>query len=760
MDFMNLVAKLTLDDSDYQSKVGGLASGLGKAAKVGGAAIAAASGAVVAFGKSSVDAGMDFDKAMAQVAATSGKSVDEIGELRDFALEMGSSTAFSATEAAEALNYMALAGYDANTSMEMLPTVLNLAAAGGMDLASASDMVTDAQTALGLSLDETRTMVDEMAKTSSTTNTSVSQLGAAFLTIGGNAKTLKGGTAELSQVLGILADNGIKGSEAGTHLRNILLNLTPKTDEAAAAWESLGVKAYDANGNLRSMDEIFGDLSQSLDGMTSEERTNKLSAMFNKTDLAAVNALLDTESDRWDEVAGAIDGATGSAEAMANTQLDNLSGDVTLFKSALEGAQIAMSDQLTPTLRDFVQLGTEGLSDVTKAFREDGIEGAMTAVGTWLSNALAQITETLPKVVEAGAKLLTSLIDGITQNIPQIMKAAVQIILSLVQAIVQNLPKIIEAGIQAILEFRKGLAEALPDLIPTIVDAVLTIVETLIDNIDMLVDSGIQIILALAEGLIKALPKIIEKVPVIIEKLVKAFVDSIPKIAEAGVKLLTGLIKNLPNIISGILQALPSLISGIVRGILSTVGTIAAAGVQLFVSLVSQLPKIISSIVNKIPEIIKAIVGGFKDGFSDIVSVGKELLEGLGKGIVNGVKGVVEKAKNAAKSILNAVKGFFGVASPSKEFAEIGGYLMEGMATGINNNLSMVSDALGNLQTAVDANIPEMSFNAEGNAGAVRVIDGMTFNIYGAANQNVRELADAVADRFQTLVEMRSAVWA
>ena len=302
-------------------------------------------------GVASLKAGADFDTAMSQVAATSGKTVDEIGDLRDFAIEMGSTTAFSATQAAEGLNYMALAGYDAEESMAMLPTVLNLAAAGAMELGAASDMVTDAQTALGLTMDETTTMVDQMAKTASTTNTSVSQLGEAILTIGPTAKSLSGGTKELSQVLGLLADNGIKGSEAGTHLRNIMLSLTPQTDAAAAAWDQLGVSAYDADGNLRPLQDTFNDLQKAMAGMSSEERTKMLSKMFNKTDLASVNALLDTNATRWNEVGFAIDDAGGAAEQMADTQLDNLQGSLTLLKSALEGAGIAISDVLAPVVR-------------------------------------------------------------------------------------------------------------------------------------------------------------------------------------------------------------------------------------------------------------------------------------------------------------------------------------------------------------------------------------------------------------------------
>lgn len=309
----------------------------------------------------SVQTGMGFDSAMSQVAATMGKTTAEIAELRDYAKEMGAETAFSATQSAEALNFMALAGYDANTSMKMLPNVMNLAAAGGMELARASDMITDSQTALGLSLSETETLVDQMAKTSSTTNTSVSQLGDAMLTIGGTAKTLSGGTEELNQVLGIMADNGIKAGEAGTHLRNIILAMQPTTKDAIAAFDELGFSAYDSQGDLREMSDIFGELSEKTADMTSQERQDIIGKIFNKTDLSTVNALLDTSAGRWDEVAEAIDGADGAAKAMADTQLDNLQGDITLMQSAFEGLQIAISDEVTPDLRELVQTATKGL---------------------------------------------------------------------------------------------------------------------------------------------------------------------------------------------------------------------------------------------------------------------------------------------------------------------------------------------------------------------------------------------------------------
>lgn len=318
----------------------------------------AGTAAVAAFGIASVKSGAEFDAAMSQVAATMGTTVDDIQNLRDFAKEMGATTAFSATQAAEALNYMALAGYDANTSMQMLPTVLNLAAAGGIELALASDMVTDAQSAFGLSLEETAAMVDQMASASNKSNTSVAQLGEAMLTIGATARNLSGGTQELSTVLGVLADNSIKGAEGGTHLRNIILSLQTPTDDAAKALDDLGVAVYDSDGNMRSLIDIMGDMRNGLDGMDQASQDAIKSGIFNKTDLAAVNALLETSQDRFTELSSAIGDSAGAAKKMAGTQLDNLSGDITLLKSAFEGFQIALSEKLMPVAREVVQFIT------------------------------------------------------------------------------------------------------------------------------------------------------------------------------------------------------------------------------------------------------------------------------------------------------------------------------------------------------------------------------------------------------------------
>ena len=222
-----------------------------------------------------------------------------------------------------------------------------------MDLATASDMVTDASSALSLSQAETVAMVDQMAAASAKSNTSVEQLGSAMLTVGGTAKVLKGGTTELSTALGILADNGTKGAEGGTALRNILTSI--QGDKFEDTFGEMGVQAYDAQGKLRSLKDIFGDMSVALDGLTDEQKTDIINKTFNARDLKNVNALLGTSADRWNELGAAIEDSEGAAQQMADTQLDNLAGDITLLQSAFEGLKIQVSEGLTPTFRTLVQ---------------------------------------------------------------------------------------------------------------------------------------------------------------------------------------------------------------------------------------------------------------------------------------------------------------------------------------------------------------------------------------------------------------------
>ena len=358
-------ASKTNQTLDKIGEVGGKLEAVGGKITDVGKKVTVVSTAVTAMGGAAVKTAADFESSMSQVQATmgitkdsmsevDGQSVNTMDTLSDLAKKMGSETAFSASECAEALNYIALAGYDTQEMCDTLPTVLNLAAAGNIDLASASDMVTDAMSALGMETSDADKMVDQMAKTASSTNTSVGQLGEGILTIGATAKSIKGGTAELNTALGILANNGIKGAEGGTHLRNVILSLQNPTDKAASQMEALGVSVFDSEGNMRSLNDILGDLNTSMDGMTAEEKANIISKIFNKTDLSSVNALLANTGDTWDELQTSIENSGGAAQQMADTQLDNLSGQLTILKSAVEGFAISIGETLMPMVKNIV----------------------------------------------------------------------------------------------------------------------------------------------------------------------------------------------------------------------------------------------------------------------------------------------------------------------------------------------------------------------------------------------------------------------
>ena len=647
------------------SLTSGIKSAFGSIGKITAGALTAATTAATAFGKKAVAAGMEFDKTMSQVAATMGVTVDEITDLRDFAQYMGSTTVFSATEAAEALNYMALAGYDAEQSMSMLPNVLNLAAAGGFDLARASDMVTDASSALGLDMEQTTVLVDQMARAASKTNTSVEQLGDAILTIGGTAQFMSGGTEELVSVLGILADSGIKGAEAGTHLRNMLLKLSSPTADGASALKALGVSIYNAEGEMREMPDIFGDMSAALSELTDEEQVKALSDIFNTRDIAAAQALLKKESAEWENLTGVILEAHGAAEQMSETQLDNLSGSVTLFKSALEGAYIAVSDELSPALQQVVSFGATSLGSLTAAFKESGIMGAMTELGNILQTATTALLAYLPMLFEVGGQILSSILAGIVAALPTIIDALPQFLsmfmtlfMDVASAIVTFLPQILGVIIQA-----------LPELIPQFVSGIVALMVLLLQGYSDLI-----------EPVVAALPDILTA-------LVTAFFENLPILINGIIQLVEKIVENLPEILQAIWDAIVLAWDGWIAPALDEVGQFLADVWQDIVNffapmaewidrnVIQPISNFFSGMVRWIDQnVIQPIAGFFRGLWQGIVNAWNtvigpwlEIARRAWMIIKEGAQGAWEGIKNIwitvsgwfNQKIVQPVKGFF-----------------------------------------------------------------------------------------------------
>ena len=494
--------------------------------------------------QSSVGVGMTFDASMSQVAATMGTTVDQISNLTKVAKEMGSTTKFTATQAADALNYLALAGYDANKAAEVLPSVLNLAAAGGMDLAYASDLVTDAMASLNIEANKQN--VDEfgnkLAMAASKANANVAQLGEAILTVGGTADNLKGGTTELTTALGLLANVGIKSAEGGTHLRNIILALQSPTDDAAKKMQALGLQVYDAQGNMRGLDEILGDLNAAMQGMTQGQKDSIINQLFNKTDLAAVNGLLAAQGEQWDTLAAQIDAADGAMGQMAETQIDNLQGAMTILSSAFEGLQLAVYDELEPTLTDVVKWGTDCISQLSTALTEGGPEAMMQAAGEILSDLASGIAEQLPGLMTTGVEIITQLAEDIVAATPAMLDTAAEVLGALVQ----------------------GIIDAIPDLITSATEVVTGFVDYLGDNADAIVDAGVQLMESLVTGIANNLPALITSAAGLIAKFAAALIEHLPDILSCGAELLAtlaqGIVRSLENLAEAALACIAKLI--------------------------------------------------------------------------------------------------------------------------------------------------------------------------------------------------------
>lgn len=363
---------------------------------------------------SATETGVTFEASMSQVAATMGITTKEIQNgsesyeiLNKAAQDCGKATMFSASQSAEALNYLALAGYDAEKAAATLPKVLNLAAAGGLDLAYASDLVTDSMAALGLETKQLDLYIDEMAKTSQKSNTSVAQLGEATLVCAGTVALTDQKLDAMNTALGVLANNGLKGAEGGTHLRNVLLSLSAPMDKAADAINDLGLRVYDSKGKMRDLNAIMVDMNKLMSDMTQQEKTKLISTIFNKTDIAAVNALLKSTNGEYADLNDQIKDCSGAAQAMADTLNNNLKGKVTILQSALEGLGITTYNLFDDDMKSAVDSATDAVGRL-----QDEIDNG--ELGVSMRNMSEALGEFAENAIGAAEKALPALIDGLT----------------------------------------------------------------------------------------------------------------------------------------------------------------------------------------------------------------------------------------------------------------------------------------------------------------------------------------------------------
>lgn len=319
-------------------------------------------GGITALGTAAVKTGADFDAAMSKVAAVSGATGDDLQALRDKAREMGSQTKFSASEAAEAMNYMAMAGWKTEDMLSGIEGVMNLAAASGEDLATTSDIVTDALTAFGLTAADSAHFADVLAAASSNANTNVSMMGETFKYAAPVAGSLGFSVEDTAEAIGLMANAGIKSTQAGTSLRSIMTALAGDVKFCGESIGEVEIQTTNADGSMRELSDILADCRVAFAGLSESEQASAAQALVGKNAMSGFLALMNAAPADIEKLSGAISDCDGTSLSMAETMQDNLAGQLTILKSQLEELAISFSDILMPAIRSIVS-HIQGLVD-------------------------------------------------------------------------------------------------------------------------------------------------------------------------------------------------------------------------------------------------------------------------------------------------------------------------------------------------------------------------------------------------------------
>lgn len=624
--------------SSSTSKIGGAFKTVGKVAKT---AMAAGSAAAVAFTKTSIDSGMNFDTAMSQVAATMGTTVDKIENVKAKAEEMGRTTKYTATEAAEGMNILAQAGLSADEQISGIGTVLNLASAGAMSLEESASYTAGAVKGFGDSMGNASYYADLMAKGATLANTNVRGLGEAF---SGSAATAKNyGQAADSVTLSLLrlAEQNVTGSEASTALNRAMADLYTPTDDASKALDQLKVSAYKTNGEAKDFNDLVDELNGSLQGMTAEQKNNALATIFTTQGLQAFNKMTASSDATVQKFWKGIQDSSGSAAQQAATQLDNLKGDITLLSSATEGLELGFYNTFSGAIRGAIKGVTSEVSGLAEAMESGGISGALSKLAQDAINFSGQ----LPGLTKIGGDLINGLISSVTQNSGSITTAVGQLLNNLASTISTGLNVFTSVGVNLLTTIASGMTQGIPTFLGQALPMLTQFTKSLRSNAGKLINAGLALIQNIAQGLINSIPVLIAYVPTIITNLAGIINDNAPKILATGVTIIT-------NLAIGLVRAIPLLIANLPKIITAIVSIFTAFNwFSLGKNIVTGIIKGVKNLPSLLKTAAKNAVNGFKGAFK-------------GNGILSAVKGAFTKIPSAVKSIftkaVSLVKSFPG----------------------------------------------------------------------------------------------------
>jgi TP901 family phage tail tape measure protein len=653
--------------------------------KVAAGVAAAATAAVAGIAVKSIQEFAKFDEQLNKSLAIMGDVSEAMrGNMAEAAREVARTTTFSADQAAESFFFLASAGLDAEQAVAAMPQVAKFAQAGMFDMALATDLATDAQSALGMSskdasenLANLTRITDVFVRANTLANTSVEQLAVAFTTKAGTAlKTVGKDVEEGAAALALFADQGVKGEIAGTQLTNTIFGLSDRALKAPAAFEKLGVAVFDAEGNMRNFADIADDLGVAFDGMTKEQQLAELGALgFTKQARAGV-LMLAGQGDKIRDYESALRDAAGFTQDVASKQLMTPTAQFALLGSAMNDVAIEIGSFLTPSLgqlafslADLINFGLEPFT----AFLETKIKPAVDFASFMIGDFFARISEGSFTVKGAAESIVETIVDFFTgDGLKNLLQGFVEMRSAILGAFVEVVPLILNA----IIEMLPAIVELLLDMVPTLLD-------TAVKTFMALVDAAIEVLPTLLETLLDMLPEILDTI-----------IGMLPDIIDSAIELFTGLITALVDVIPKLIQAIIDVYPDIMDAIIDALPQLIEAGFELFTGLVTAIleatPDIIDAIIELIPQMVTALL----DNIPKLVDAGFEIIKGLAKGMVDNIPRLLgEAAKSIGETLTNGVKKAFKIQSPSRVFMDIGTDVVTGLEEGITDNLRMLENA-------------------------------------------------------------------
>jgi TP901 family phage tail tape measure protein len=660
---------------------------------------------VVGLGTAAVKTAADFDSAMSKVAAVSGATGSDLEALRDKAREMGEKTKFSASEAAEAMNYMAMAGWKTEDMLSGIEGVMNLAAASGEDLATTSDIVTDALTAFGLTAKDSGHFADILAAASSNANTNVSMMGETFKYCAPIAGALGFSAEDTAEAIGLMANAGIKGSQAGTSLRTIMNNLSGEVKICGSSIGEVTVATTNADGSMRDLSDILADCRTAFSGLSESEKAAAAESLVGKNAMSGFLALMNAGEADITKLSSAIDNCDGSAASMAETMNDNLAGQLQILKSQLEELAISFGELLMPAIRTIVgwiQKFVDWLNSMDEGTRKVIVTIALVAaaigpiliiVGKVIS-AVGTIMTLVPKLagVINAAKGVFAAFNAVCAANPYVLIIAA--IVALVAAFIylwNNCEEFRQFWIdlwESIKEIAIAVWEALKAFFQAAWEAIKTTAVTVWNAIK-------DFFTGLWEGIKNIFTTVVNALSTFLTNAWNAIKNTVTTVFNAIKTFFTTIWNEIKSVITTVVTAISTFLSTAWNGIKTAITTVLNAIKSVVTTVWNGIKTTITNIVNGIKNAVTTAWNNIKSAVSNAANAIKNAVSNAFNAMLNGIKNVCGNIYGAVKSGFDKAINF--VKNLASEAFQWGADFIGGIVNGIKSMIGKVGDAVSSV---------------------------------------------------------------